>query len=451
MNPAVRNRIILFRHLLVLGLLFGFAVWLRHSTVLSSWQAAGQMNFVLGFVLLAAFSAGQVVCIIGMPKISGYIFAGIFAGPYVSGLLTTETVTDLRLIDDLALSFIALSAGGALKLDSLGQVRHIIVSNIVFQLLIAFGAVFLFLVVFQNLFDFTRSLPGRYIFVFALLIGVIAVARSPSSAMAIITECRAKGPFTETALGVTVAMDVLIIILFTIATSVGRMILAQSGLAASPVFAALFLEIALSLVIGALLGWCISVYISHDGPDLTLFLVFIAFGITKIAFWLKGAMLSAFAFHIHLEPLLICMAAGFVVRNYKDSGDFFEESLERVSLPIYVFFFSVAGAALNLHALRICWPIAISIVGVRMAAIFAATWLAGSITRVPKVQARTAWMAYITQAGVAIGLGQLAERQFPELAGYLTTVVLAMITINQIIGPVTFKLALQWVGEARSR
>lgn len=119
-----------------------------------------------------------------------------------------------------------------------------------------------------------------------------------------------------------------------------------------------------------------------------------------------------------------------------------------MALPIYVMFFSVAGAALDLEALRICWPIAVCIVFVRITAIFISSWLSGTLCREPVRQRNTAWMGYLTQAGVSIGLAQLIRNKYPEIGIYLTTVVLAVITINQIIGPITFKAVLNIVGES---
>jgi Kef-type K+ transport system membrane component KefB len=93
------------------------------------------------------------------------------------------------------------------------------------------------------------------------------------------------------------------------------------------------------------------------------------------------------------------------------------------------------------------WPLAAFLVIIRTLGIFGSTWIAGILNRDPSQHKRIAWMAYITQAGVAIGLAQLAQRRFPELGMYLTTLVLAVITINQVVGPITFKIALKKAGE----
>jgi len=231
-----------------------FAVWFKSFEIELSWQRAGWINFSLGFVLLVAYLSSQIVKIGRLPLISGYIIAGIIAGPSVSNFLTDEMLNRLRLIDDVALSTIALAAGGALHLQILKQRIKPIILNIVLITLIVFGLVFMFVVATGNHFTFTRQLSSAQVITLAIFVGIIAVARSPSSAIAIITECRASGPFTETVLSITVAMDVLIIILFTAALSVTQNIFNSGGMAENPVIVALTLEVAMSLLIGAVLG-----------------------------------------------------------------------------------------------------------------------------------------------------------------------------------------------------
>jgi Kef-type K+ transport system membrane component KefB len=426
-----------------------FALWFKSFEIELSWQKTGWIDFSLGFVLLVAYLSAQIVKIGKLPLISGYIIAGIIAGPNVSNFLTDEMLNRLRLIDDVALSIIALTAGGALHLQILRQRIKPIILNIVFLTLIVFGLVFLFIVATGNHFPFTRQLSPVQVIAFALFIGIVAVARSPSSAIAIITECRASGPFTETVLSITVAMDVLIIILFTAALSVAKFVLNIGGVYEIPVVAALTMEVATSLLIGAVLGKGISSYIQRVGHDLPLVLLFIAFGVAKVSTGSGYFMENYFSISLHLDPLLICMTMGFVVQNFSKTGPLFMASLDQIALPVYVLFFSLAGAALNFNALLQCWLLTLCISIFRVLGIFAATWLAGTISRHPSRQNRTAWMAFITQAGVAIGLAQLAQRQFPEIGVYLTTVVLGMIAINQIVGPVTFKMVLNLLGEAK--
>lgn len=446
LTPARKNTLI---YLLTLSVLAAFAVFIRHIGVDHIRQSSGLINFSFAFVLLAAYLSAQLLKSVGLPMISGYILAGIIAGPYVSSFLTTDMVSRLQLIDDLALNFIAFSAGGALHLTFLQKRRMPITLNILFQTLIVFLAVCLWSLFTGDLFYSTSVLTGRQLFAFSILIGAIAIARSPSSAMAIINECRASGVFTETILGVTVAIDVLVIIVFTFAMAIVKILLSVSSTPDFQVFTILLADISIALSVGFILGKLIAAYIRRVRHDLPLFLLFTAFAIAKLTLALSQFFESHFHIHLSLEPLLVCMSAGFTIQNFSKAGKQFMETLDNMALPIYVMFFSVAGAALNLDALRLCWPIAVCIAVIRVAAIFISTWIAGTISRDPAVHKNTAWMGYLTQAGVSIGLAQLVQNKYPEVGIYLTTVVLAVITINQIIGPITFKMALGLVGEAK--
>ena len=117
-----------------LFLLVGFAFWVKNTHIISGWQQAGLTTFSLGFVLLSAYMAASLLKITGLPLISGYIFVGILAGPHMSGFLNEDMVLRLRLVDDLALSFIALVAGGTLRQQFLrSRGRAISVNIFLFQ------------------------------------------------------------------------------------------------------------------------------------------------------------------------------------------------------------------------------------------------------------------------------------------------------------------------------
>ncbi|MFO7964650.1 MAG: cation:proton antiporter [Desulfobacterales bacterium] len=426
------------------------AFWLKSIHPETAWQKAGLINFSVGFILLISYVTARILKTLKLPMISGYIFTGIVAGPYITEFLSGEMVERLLLINDLALAVIALTAGGKLELKSLKNRASAILLNTVFQSITVFLIVFGFFMLVGNRFEMTRHISPVHLSVMAVLLGVISVARSPSSAIAIISESRASGPFTETVLGVTILIDVLIIVFFTIAMAVSQILLSGKAFLQHEAFVALGIELAVSFIIGAVLGKGLSIYIQHVGRDLILLLLFFAFSVTKVSLWLANVMEANFNASFHLEPLLICMSAGFVVRNFTPSGTPFMSTLDRMSLPIFVLFFTHAGASLNLFSLLLCWPLAVCLVGMRAIGIFISSSIAGMINRDPVSHSNSAWMAYLTQAGVSIGLAQLAGKQFPQIGGYLTTIILAVIAINQVIGPILFKTSLGIVRESKA-
>jgi Kef-type K+ transport system membrane component KefB len=146
--------------------------------------------------------------------------------------------------------------------------------------------------------------------------------------------------------------------------------------------------------------------------------------------------------------MLICVTAGFWVRNLSREGGLFMETIDRSSLPIYVIFFSLTGAALNVGALEQTWLIALLLVAVRSGLIWAGAYLGGLTSGDPPRFRRMSGLGFITQAGVSLGLAGIILRSFPEWGAALSTTIVAAIALNQIVGPIAFKHALNAVGEA---
>jgi Kef-type K+ transport system membrane component KefB len=282
-----------------------------------------------------------------------------------------------------------------------------------------------------------------------MLFGVLAVARSPSSAIAIINETRAKGPFTETALGVTVAMDVLVIVLFAVVVSLTEVILSPQAALSLGFAGSLLFEIVSGVVIGVAIGRGLAFYIDRVHANLPLLLLGTALLVTSISHGLADYLRDVHDLTLRLEPMLICVAAGFTVQNHSRQGGLFVEAIEQISLPVFVVFFTLAGAGLNLDALRQTWVLALVLVVIRAAAIFLGAYTGGKLGGDPPRFNRVAGMAYLTQAGVSLGLAMEVVRRFPGWGEAFVTVVVAVIAINQMVGPITMKRVLIAVGEGR--
>ena len=189
---------------------------------------AALATLVAGVILLGGHIAGHLLARIGLPKITGYLGLGILLGPQVLAVIDPNTASLLGFLNELAVAFIALAAGAELRLQQLrlliGQILRLTLSTTI-PVSICVAAVFFVGVDFLPL---PAGLGPKEKWALALLLGILAVARSPSSALAVIREARARGPFPDTVLGVTVASDVVSIILFAIGLSVCEALLSAS-------------------------------------------------------------------------------------------------------------------------------------------------------------------------------------------------------------------------------
>jgi Kef-type K+ transport system membrane component KefB len=213
------------------------------------------------------------------------------------------------------------------------------------------------------------SITGRI--AVAILGGAILVARSPSSAIAIVNELRARGPFTRTALGVTVIMDVVVIVLFGISASLADALL--TNLPFNFGFVGLLLmEILGSISIGYLLYKILKVVLStklHLLIKQALVLI-LGYSIFLFSGWLREITHQYLPFEVLLEPLLICMIGGFLISSFSNYRDDFSRILHQVSPIIYILFFTLTGASLALDVLLAAWPIALALFAVRLLGIF---------------------------------------------------------------------------------
>lgn len=408
---------------------------------------------LLSFAIIALASdrIGRLFARLKLPMISGFLLLGILAGPYLLGLISAETVQRVTFLDDLSLAVIAFAAGSELHLQELrNRIKSITWVTLTNSLIIPIiGVIATFFL--ADYIPFMQPLSGAARLAVSLLAGAILVARSPSSAIAIVNELRARGPFTRTVLGVTMVSDVVIIILFAIALSVAHVLFNRSGLQLDFILI-LALELLASFATGYLLGKLIHFLLSMRMDWLVKAALILAagFGIFALSRQVGHFTHDSLGVEMALEPLLICMIAGFVVTNYSAHRSEFLHLIERVGPPIYLVFFTLTGAGLRLDVFMQLWAIALALFVIRLVALFISSFLGGLLAGDPAQHNALSWMTYVTQAGVALGLAKEVAIEFPEWGPAFSTMMISTVVVSQLVGPPFFKWAIQRVGEAHT-
>jgi len=419
--------------LLSLTILFGLAALVLLTPVFDRGLTGGQATFCLGFILLFGYYLAKLLEGFHLPAITSYIIVGIVCGPFAFNLLSTDVVESLQIFDDVALSIIALIAGGEMRIAVIRARKAAFASVIAGQTLFAFlGAIAVVYLLRGQL----GGLPAdaRGLLAVGLMLGLVTVARSPSTTIGVIAEARAKGPMTEVLIGVTVLLDVLVLILAAFIIPASEMLVDPAKSFSLEFVQGLGGEILGSITAGLCFGLLIGVYIRWIGGYLPIFLIAV------------GLVGSAVCRRYHFEPLLAFMIAGFVVENYSSLGERLIRGLERSAFPVYVIFFAISGAAIKLDALREMWLLALIIVAVRAAAFYAGTFAAARFVPDLRAHAHSLWSGFLAQAGVTIGIASLIERRF-EWGADLETIALAVVAVNQLIGPVLLRWLLERKGE----
>ena len=150
---------------------------------------------------------------------------------------------------------------------------------------------------------------------------------------------------------------------------------------------------------------------------------------------------------LHVELLLTLLTAGFVAENVSAYGDELREAMERSAAPIFVVFFALSGAKIDLGAVAPLLPLVLPLAAARMAGIWLGTRAGSAWAGLSEVERSYTWMGLVSQAGVAIGLAAIVAQAYGDLGVYLQGMLLALIAVNETVGPILFRRALHRSGE----
>jgi Kef-type K+ transport system membrane component KefB len=389
----------------------------------------------IGFLLLAGTLMSELLETIGLPHLSGYLLAGIIGGPHVLHLVDQHTVEELSPVNTLALSLIALAGGAELRVETVRSVARSLAWATLIQstlVLVCMGGVFLAIAEYV---PFTQGMTSKALIGVAMLWGVFAITRSPSACMGILSQTRAKGPVATFSLSFIMLSDVVVVILIALMMMLARPLVTASGGISLDDFTILGHEIMSSIAVGVTLGLGLAIYLRLVGRQLLLVLLAIGFG------------LSDTFTYIHVDSLLAFLAAGFVVTNLSDQGPKLLHSIEQTGSVVFVVFFATAGAHLDIPLLQRSWPVAVALCLSRILFTMLAGRISSRLAEDSPVLKRWGWSSLVSQAGLALGLSVVIAKAFPTFGDGFRSLAIAAVALNEMIGPVLFKFALDRAGE----
>ena len=381
--------------------------------------------FHFAILLFGGLIFAKIIHYFHLPDVTGYLIGGLILGPSVLGLLSAGAVQSLALVSEIALGFIAFSIGSEFKLEYFRRVGLTPVVIAVFESFLAVFAVVLGLVLAG------QPLP------FSLVLGAIAAATAPAATIMVIKQYRARGPVTETLLSVVAIDDATALIAFGIAVAIAQTLTSTAPVPLLWSILQPVLEILEALASGAVLGVLFSLMLRFfkTAPNrLSLAIGFIL-------------LCTAVADALSLSALLMTMAMGAVFTNLcRKSGEILS-LCDNITPPIYMMFFVLSGAGLNLSILPSIGAVGVIYVTLRVVGKVSGAWLGGTVMHAAPNVRRWLGPALIPQAGVAIGLTVVAQRVVPQYAEVVRAVVLCGTLIYELIGPAAAKWTLQKAGE----
>ncbi len=387
------------------------------------------MNVLLALAI--AFAMGlffsRLIRYIHLPNVTAYLLAGLVVGPYVLNALTTEMNTQLSIISDVALGFIAYSIGGEFKMSYLKEIG---IKPIIITL---FEGCTASLLVFLVLFLIGQPLP------LCLALGAIAAATAPAATLMVIRQYKANGPVSKMLLPVVAMDDALGLILYAVMIALARTIERGEVLTVMTLVIKPLVEIvgslALGVVIGLVLVYVLRFFRSRGNKlSLTIMVVFAAVGLSDM--W-------------GLSSLLVCMMVGATMVNLCRQSDTMLEQCDRFTPPLFLLFFVLSGANLDLAVLPTVGLVGIAYVLTRAVGKALGATIGAKIEKCDANIVKYLGFTLIPQAGVAIGMARMCQTSLPEYGTVINAVVLAGTLIYELTGPVITKIALTKAGEIK--
>lgn len=422
------------RRVVVLAVLLGMMLAITALQTDSRGAYAPMTLAAIGFVILAAFTVSDIANLLGLPRVTGYIVTGLVLGPSAANILSSEVVTDMKMFNTLTLGLIATGAGLELDFRRLRRVWKTLFTTVGIKVLVSGLMVIGALLGTQALLGSLQAPSQTHIIALALVIGVLSLTTSPAIVLAVLNETRAKGRMSDLAMGAAVLKDIVVVTLLAVVVAISRALLAPDMDVEPAVLWQVGKELTSSVVSGAILGGLLILYIRYVRAEMLLFVAAMILVVSELAMALD------------LDVLIVFITAGCVVRNFSHHEADLAEPLSMVSLPVFVLFFTNAGANVDLVTTWKILPIALAVCAARAIAFYLSARAGGAIGKEsPQIQ-RHGWLAYLPQAGVTLGLVGLTAQQLPEIAGLISSAGMAMVAVNLLIGPVTLRHALRVTG-----
>jgi Kef-type K+ transport system membrane component KefB len=424
------------RRIVVLLLLVGGALLLAPLRAPTEGVIAPKSLFLFGILLLTADTFGDIAHELKLPRLLGYLIAGLALGPSVAGIVPSGVLSDLGAMKRLAVGLIGLLAGAELRMEDLRGRYRTVLTVLLFQTVTVLGVVLGTALLMRQWIPFLQALDPAQVFFVALLFSAVLTVNSPMVTLALLTETRASGPLAKTTLGVVLVADVLVILLFT-----GAFSLAQGSLGAAPEGAATILprllrEVLGSILAGGLIGAIVSLYLRFVRREMVVFAVVVVFAV------------AAAAQALHFELLLCLLVAGFLVENVAPvRAEPLVRALHQAAVPVFVIFFAMTGAELHLEEFLTVWPAVLVVATARIAAIFASSRAGTELAKAELVVRRYGWTGLVSQAGVALGLATIVAERLPVVGLAMQALTVGVIAFNESLGPILFRYGLARAGE----
>ena len=407
----------------------------------------------IGIAMFAGLFLSRLTSKFNLPDVTSYLVAGVLIGPLCLGLLgvdglgfgSFEFVEEMSLISDIALGFIAFSIGSEFRISALRKTGRQATVIAIIQALTAPVLVDVALLILH------LFLGDRLPVSTCIILGAIATATAPAATLMVVNQYKAKGPLTDILLPIVALDDAVGLIVFAVSNGVARALISGSVNLVSVLVNPL-LEIVLSLILGSGLGWIFSLvekFFNSNSKRLSLAVAFVVLsaGLSKLNFEFSNGI------EIGFSSLLVCMMCGTIFCNLCDFSEEIMDKTERWTAPIYVLFFVISGAELDLRVFGELAVVGIGLVYIlsRSAGKIIGASASARLMRCEPSICKYLGITLLPQAGVALGMSVTVAAEFGAEGALIRNIVLFSVLIYELVGPVMTKMALTAAGDIKPK
>ncbi len=413
-----------------------------------------EILFCMACALAAGLIMSRLAKLLDLPAVTAYLVAGVLIGPFCLGRLginglgfvSEEAVKSFDLVSNVALGFIAFTMGNEFRLPKLRKIGKQATFIAVFQAICATVLVDAALIALHFAFPEVISIPS------AIILGAIATATAPAATLMVINQYKAKGELTEILMPVVALDDAVGLVVFSVSFGIAKAMIPGGHADVISILVNPLLEIVLSLLLGALMGllftWLERFFKSRSKRlAMSVTFVILTVAISLLKFELPGGV------HIGFSSLLSCMMLGTVFCNICDFSEELMDRLDRWTAPLFVMFFVISGAELDLGVFTNIMFVGVGLVYIifRSAGKYlGARWSSKMVHCEPMIQ-KYLGITLLPQAGVALGMCVTMQNSGDVFGAADISVVcnitLFAVLLYELFGPSMTKWALTKAGE----
>lgn len=401
----------------------------------------------ISIALFAGLLLSRVAKLFHLPAVTAYLVAGILVGPYLLGALgiqglgfvSHENVKSFSLFSDVALGFIAFSIGNEFRLS---QLRHIGKQATVIgisQAVVTTLLVDAVLVGVHFLWPDKLSLPA------VIVLGAVASATAPAATLMVVRQYKAKGKLTNLLLPIVALDDAVGLVLFAISFGIANAI-KTNHIDVISIIVEPMLEVVLSLAFGFIMGMLFTFVERFFHSRSKRLSVSVAFVLVTVAISMMKFEIGGV--HIGFSSLLVCMMLGTVFCNICDFSEELMDRLDRWTAPLFIMFFVLSGAELELSVFKDFAIVGIGLIYIlaRSLGKYFGAYTSAKATGCDKNTVRYLGLTLLPQAGVALGMAIKAEQLGAD--GFIVAnITLFAVLIYELVGPMITKISLLKAGE----